>query len=378
MRVGFGTTVLSTCLRQGEVDGIGSYTKELGHVLSEDQRVTLLPATFGRAVPEGFFPGLRSYGLGPYVPLAGMAAVTPFPFPIEQSLQRRIDLFHATDHLIPKFKNIPVVATLMDAIPLSHPEWVRTRLATLKRWLWQRTANWADHIVTISEYSKQEIIKHFDISHDRISVIPLGVDQRYFQRITLSKKQEVIARLALPSCFFLCLGTLQPRKNVSRVLDAHNLLPISLRKEVPLIVVGRAGWGSDRLIGRLRGSDGEDSVRWLEYLSDQDVRVLLQSALALVFPSLCEGFGLPVIEAFASGLPVITSNTTSLPEVAGDAALLVNPENTAEISDAMKLIIDSAETREKLVQAGLARGRMFSWQSCAEETLAVYRSVTAV
>jgi alpha-1,3-rhamnosyl/mannosyltransferase len=116
-------------------------------------------------------------------------------------------------------------------------------------------------------------------------------------------------------------------------------------------------------------------VRWLQYLPDFEVRALMQSASALVFASLCEGFGLPVVEAFAAGLPVIASNTTSVPEVAGDAAILVDPVNASEIADAMRLVIEQPRTLDALRNAGLTRARELSWQACADKTLAVYQAV---
>jgi glycosyltransferase involved in cell wall biosynthesis len=286
-----------------------------------------------------------------------------------------VDVFHATDHLIPKLSSIPVIATLMDAIPLSNPEWTTMKLAALRRWLLRRSGAWADHVVTISEYSKQAIAEHFGIAQERISVIPLGVHPRFFEQIDRAARAEVLKRLGLPAFFFLCVGTLQPRKNLDRALDAYATLPAELRREIPLVVVGRAGWGCESLVARLRTLETEGCVRWLQYLPDFDVRALMQSASALVFASLGEGFGLPVVEAFASGLPVVASNTTSVPEVAGDAAMLVDPCNAGEIADAMRFLIDHPGKADALREAGLARARALTWQACAEKTVAVYQSV---
>lgn len=376
MKVGFGTTVLANGLARNGVDGIGSYTLELGNELSRLEDVSLVPAGFGITITGGGFSATGTpVNLGRYAMSAGLGAVTPMAFPAERLLAANIDLFHATDHLIPKFSGIPVVATLMDAIPLSNPEWVRMRLAPLKRWLWRRAGHWADHIITISEYSKREIVEHFGIAPEKISVTPLGVDARFFERFDVASRNDILRRLELPEQFFLFVGTLQPRKNLERVLSAHASLPMRLQAEVPLVVVGRAGWGCDALVARLNDIQRRRTVRWLKYLPDHEVRCLMQSAQAMVFPSLCEGFGLPVVEAFASGLPVITSNTTSLPEVAGDAALLVNPENTAEIGDAMRQVLENLALSERLSVAGLQRARELSWQVCAQSTLEAYRRV---
>jgi alpha-1,3-rhamnosyl/mannosyltransferase len=375
MRLGFGCTVLAKGLAHGGVDGIGSYTRELGARFSAADDVELVPVSFGIPAGEGFpwrRDALRMSGR--YARMALLAALSPLSFPT-RDLGKRFDLFHATDHLVPKYRDFPVVATLMDAIPLSHPEWVRMRLARQKNWLWRRAARWADHVLTISEYSRDEIVRHFGIAHDKITVVPLGVDERYFERFDAQRKKETLDRLGLPERFFLCVGTLQPRKNLERVLDAHAALPAALQKDVPLVVVGRNGWGTDALAARLADPAFRGRVHWLKYLPDADVRCLMQCAQALVFASLCEGFGLPVVEAFASGLPVIASNTTSVPEVAGDAALLVDPLDVGGIADAMRQIAGQPGLAARLAAAGEQRARALSWSTCAAQTLDVYRRV---
>lgn len=378
MRVAFSTTVLAKGLAHSSVDGIGSYTRELGGLLAPRADVSLVPVGFRYVVGNDVIGGAEAPEmLISYAKTAVWSAVTPFSFPVDVLRRRNVDLFHATDHLIPKLSNTPVVATLMDAIPLSNPEWVRMNFAAMKRWLWRRAAQWADHVITISEYSKQEIIKQFGIADDRISVTPLGVDQRFFEGIEDHIKTDVLRKLGLSGSFFLFVGTLQPRKNVERILDAHLALPETVRREYPLVIVGRAGWGCETLVKRLTDAHAQTSVHWLQYLPDVEVRVLMQTARALVFPSLCEGFGLPVVEAFASGLPVITSNSTSLPEVARDAALLVTPTNVAEIADAMNQMVRSPGLPERLSEAGRLRAREMSWESCAELTLAAYRRAVA-
>lgn len=377
MKVGFGTTALARSIAHGGVDGIGSYTREVGRALLDQPGVDLVPAGFRAFVGDDVLPcGHPAVDLGSHPVMATLGAISPWTCVGEKALAaQRVDIFHATDHLIPKLSAIPVIATLMDTIPLSHPEWTTIKFAALRRWLLRRSGAWADHVVTISEYSKQSIVEHFSIAPERISVVPLGVHARFFERIDEAARDEALKRLNLPTRFFLCVGTLQPRKNLERVLDAHALLPADWRRDIPLVVVGRPGWGCESLVARLSAMKAEGSARWLQYLPDFEVRALMQSASALVFASLCEGFGLPVVEAFAARLPVVASNTTSVPEVAGDAAVLVDPDNAGEIADAMRLLIEQPRTANALRDAGLARAREFTWHACAEKTLAVYRSV---
>ena len=376
MNVGYGVTALARGVQAGSVDGIGSYTRELGHQLVSKEAARLIPVSFGVDFQKGLIEGV-SLGekLGSYAPSAVTSAVLPFDFCGAKRLTGRIDLFHSTDHLVPRLKGVPVLATIMDAIPLSHPHWIRQRLRLFKAWLWRRSVNWADHVVTISEYSKNEIVTHFRLNEKDVSVVPLGVDQRYFIPIEENIRTGVLRKYDLPDHFFLFVGTLQPRKNLERILLAHSTLPDVCRKEFPLVVVGRAGWNCDPDVARLRELEAMGYAYWLDYLPDVEVRAMMQSAQALVFPSLCEGFGLPVLEAFASGLPVITSNSTSLPEVTGGAALLVDPEDVEAIAHGMQQVLEDTSIADTLREKGRIRASQLSWGICAEKTFSLYQKL---
>jgi alpha-1,3-rhamnosyl/mannosyltransferase len=263
----------------------------------------------------------------------------------------------------------------MDAIPLSNPEWASSSFRALKNALWKKATTWADHVVTISEFSKSEIVKHFDIDAGRISVVPLGVDVRFFSPLMENEMNGVLSKYQLPENYFLFIGTLQPRKNLARVIDAHQSLPVSVRREYPLVIVGRAGWGCDDLVLRLKSMPENEPIHWLGGVDDMAKRALLQRAKALVFASLSEGFGLPVLEAFASSTPVIASNATSLPEVVGDAALLVDPLRVDDIANAMLRITGDSSLADQLKWRGLSRSRSFTWDACADKTRAIYRQM---
>jgi len=376
VKVGYGVTILARGVQAGGVDGIGSYTRELGNALVLQGGAQLVPVSFGVALQRQLLKGVPlGKELSDFASSASVSAVLPLDFRGAKGLKARINLFHSTDHMVPRLRGTPVLATIMDAIPLSHPQWVRQRLRSVKAWLWRRSVSWADHIVTISEYSKSEIVTHFRISEKDISVVPLGVDSRYFMPIDASFRSRVLARYGLPPHFFLFVGTLQPRKNLSRLMLAHNALPDAYRKECPLVVVGRAGWSCDAEVAKLAEMEAMGYAYWLDYLPDLEVMALMQSALALVFPSLCEGFGLPVLEAFASGLPVITSDGTALPEVAGGAALLVDPEDVEAIADGMQRILEDASLAMMLRDKGLVRARQLSWNTCAEQTFSLYQKL---
>ncbi len=368
LRVAMGVTRLVQ-ERSGH-DGIDYYTRELFDRLNVRERV---PVSFGPVVkaswqgtPVTRWPDFRWVGLG--------SALTGVPL-IGGSLSGRVDVFHSPDHFIPKLRDVPVVATLHDAIPISHPHWTSPGMRSSKNWLWLRSSQWAQHIITISEYSRREIVRHFGIAPERITVVHNGVDERYFERIGAEQAEAAVSALNLPERFFLFVGTFQPRKNIERIIDAHEALPQALRKDFPLLIVGRNGWGADALVARLKAYPQNGLVRWLQNVDDLAKRVMMQRATALVFPSLLEGFGLPVLEGFASQTPVITSNITSLPEVAGDAAWMVDPYDVRVLTEAMATLAREEAVGHELVAKGLRRARQFGWTDCARKTLAVYESV---
>jgi len=177
----------------------------------------------------------------------------------------------------------------------------------------------------------------------------------------------------LPETFFISVGTLQPRKNVESTILAHRAFIAAERARTPLIIIGRAGWKCEEVTKLIEEDSTSGAVRWLNHVPDADLLPVLKLASALVFPSLGEGFGLPVLEAFAASVPVITSNSSSLPEVAGDAAILINPLDVDAISNAMKQVLENLDLVMLLRQRGVARARRFSWQTCADLTLEVYK-----
>ena len=369
MRVGLGTTVLSKGKTSGHLDGIGLYTK---HLLEH------LPPT-GIEVTHFEFnkKGLdkRVISLGKFSSQTIISSLTGSSFYSSRHVEKKVRLFHATDHQIPKLAKTPVVATIMDPIPLAHPEWVTGKHRGLKNFIFKRMGQWADHVITISEFSAVEIEEHFAIPRAKISVIPLGVDERCFNRVSEQKKNEVISRYNLAPEYFVYIGTLQPRKNVVRLLDAFLQLPHELQCKHPLVIIGRNGWDSELLVERLNKLKGTRRVFWLDYVSSTDKYALLQSSLAMVFPSLYEGFGLPVLEAFASDIPVITSNITSLPEVAAEAAILIDPYSVDDITQAMLNVATDKALYSKLCILGQHRVKRFSWKTTAEKTANIYRSM---
>lgn len=371
-----GATVLERAMNSnGHLDGIGTYTAELLKHLG-DARIDPHPIACegfrGTRVSSGVetMPGSFSINLL-------RSAATGVAFTGSRNLASRFDVFHATDHHVPKLRNIPVVATVMDPIPLMHPEWTDVNHRALKNWLFRRSVQWADHYITISKFVIDDIAHHFRIPAERITPIELGVNDDFFIMLSEEEKLASLRELGLMPPFFLFIGTLQPRKNILRIVEAFKSLPLDIRRACPLIVAGREGWSSEAERAALATLQEDGTGRWLNYVTPLQKKALLQSARALVFPSLYEGFGLPVLEAFASGLPVITSNTTSLPEVAGDAALLVSPLDASEIAAAMRRLLEDDELWRTLQARGAARARAFSWEQTANRTAELYRRIAS-
>ena len=374
--VGFGVTVLNRARALGGIDGIGTYTGELMDGLSRSpDQLRLHPFSVRTTESIPMQAELESFDFGNFRAQVVASSVLGTPFLGAKQFASEVDIVHATDHYIPRLKRTPLVATLMDAIPISHPEWASSEYRAIKNYFWTKTAQWADQVITISAFSKSQVAEHFRIPDDRIVSIPLGVDGRWFRKVSEESIKDALDRYQLPSSFFLSVGTLQPRKNIERLVSAYQSLPGKVRAEVPLVIVGRSGWGCDQLVSDLQSQAFGKSVIWLQHLPGDDLIALMKAATAFVFPSLFEGFGLPVLEAFAAGIPVIASNTTSLPEVAGDCAILVDPLDTSSIAQGMLRLLEDSQLSASLVDKGRARATQFSWDRTAASTLRVYQDV---
>lgn len=378
MNVAFGVTLLANGLRGKGVDGIGTYTREL--MASMPSTMSLLPYSFGGPHALGDSIGdtkdAGSFGLQALRSLFSGQEFTTLRnavgFNAHVGEQVNVNLVHATDHLIPKLRSTPVIATIFDAIPLSNPEWMAYRFKKIKNEMWRRTAFWADHIITISEFAKLQIAEHFGLPLERITSIPLGVGAQWFTPAGDADWRHVQRLYNLPEQYFVNVGTLQPRKNIRRLLAAHASLPPNMQMQFPLVIIGRTGWNCDYELSLFR-SGCLTHVRWLDHVPDGVVQVVVKRAHALVFPSLMEGFGLPVLEAFAAGVPVIASMTTSIPEVAGDAAILVDPLRIEDIAQGMLSLVDCNDAHAHYVKCGRAQAKAFSWTACANKTSDIYK-----
>lgn len=376
LRVAFGIDTLVAKGTGAQLDGIGNYVRDLGSALAARGDIELTGVIHGAGAPMGSAFGERTVHLPVQYSLSALYSfATGFAFPGTRKAAGRCAIYHAPDMRIPRLSRTPVVATVHDAIPLRHPDWVNPRARRLKNALMRRAVRWADRIITGSRAAAQDIVEQYGIAEERIARVPLGVHGSWFEELEPDRIDRVLRNHGLRPGYFLTVGTLQPRKNIPRLLDAYLALPAALREQRSLVVVGREGWLAGPLRERLQDLARDGQVRWLRYVDDESLRCLYRAACALVFVSLCEGFGLPLLEAFASQTPAITSCLSSLPEIAGDAALQVDPLDTDAIASAMMRIAEDAALARMLAERGGLRARQFTWEACAAGVNSVYRSL---
>ena len=206
---------------------------------------------------------------------------------------------------------------------------------------------------------------------EQIQVIYPGVSDAFFE-VTESAIELAQQTYSLPERYILFVGCVEPRKNLTGVLDAWDLLPASMRNECQLIAAGLLGWEKSETTARLQG---RNDIRYLGYVPEEDLPAVMAGATGFIYPSYYEGFGFPVVQAMAAGTPVITSNVSSLPEIAGDAALFVNPRNVGEISDAMRQVLSSSSLCEGMRSRGIQRAEQFRWDNCAKQSLYFFEKV---
>ena len=283
------------------------------------------------------------------------------------------DVFHASQHL----QNPPHLATRLTATIYDMTCWLMpevhmpANVAATRRY-GERVLRRATACIAISEQSKKDAIEILKLPADRIDVIYPGVAEEFFA-VERPEAQAAAKRYQLDKPYLLYVGTVEPRKNVDRLLDAYRSICEPVRKEHELVIVGPLGWCSEATRDRLRVP--EPGVRYLGYVSEDDLPGLTAGATAFVFPSLYEGFGLSLVQAMACGVPAITSRGSSLGEVAGEGAILVDPKNTDEIAAAIERLALSPSLREDLGQRGRLRAASFRWERNARQSLAFFHKL---
>ena len=377
--------LFATDLIRFPLTGIGRYALELARRLPDRPEIEAVR----------FFDGLR-FVTRPRMPPPGGAGATAVlrgwalrsewvvaayrrltPAWRRMMLRRHGDhLYHSPGYFLPPFPG-PKVATFHD---LSHVRWPQCHPPGRVRFMAKEiplTLRRADHLVTVSDFSRREIVACYGWPAERISVTPLAAAPSYHPR----PREALLSRLTSlglqPGGYVLCVATLEPRKNLDTLVTAYEGLPRALRQRFPLVLAGDRGWESGALHARIRRCQRQGWLRYLGYVPQDILPFLYAGARVFAYPSRYEGFGLPVLEAMASGVPVVCSNTASLPEVAGEAALMHAPDEVATLREHLRRALEDEDWRKVARRRGLTRARRFSWERTVAETVQVYRQVTA-
>jgi alpha-1,3-rhamnosyl/mannosyltransferase len=371
--------------------GIGRYAWELASGLAKEVDAHEVKYfSHGRFLPNPTLEGLQqgvqdSKGAGAATtPLAARlrsrlalfapavkvySAITPYVF--GWRLREFSDhLYHSPNYFLPPFGGTSV-ATVHDLswllYPQFHPE---ARVAFMNTEL-PKTLRRATHLITDSEFIRQEVIAQLGWQPEKVTSIPLGVDANFHPR-TPEQTQPVLDTYGLThGAYTLCVATIEPRKNIDRLISAHQSLPPSLREQFPLVLVGSPGWNSESLHERIQKLAGH-SLKYLNYVPQEHLCTLFAGARLFAFPSIYEGFGLPVLEAMASGCPVLISRNTCLSEVGGAAAWQVEPLDIDDIRDGLVHALQETQWRTEAITQGLQLANALTWKCCYERTRALY------
>ncbi|MBX9899645.1 MAG: glycosyltransferase family 4 protein [Burkholderiaceae bacterium] len=307
------------------------------------------------------------------IPLLAMAHAKFMPLATSiqlNSLSRGV--FHGPNYFVPKTRLTNVV-TMHDLSIYRFPHWhPRTRIERMRQ-LMPVSAQRAQLVLTDSEATRREVIKEFDLHPDKVRSVLLGVDQNYFPRKE-SELTEVLAQFGLCSGrYSLFVSTIEPRKNIANLIAAYRNLPLVTRLQWPLVLVGGKGWQSEEIHAAIDAAKAEGWLKYLGFVNQRCLPFLYAGCRLFTYPSWYEGFGLPIAEAMASGVPVLTSNCSSMPEVAAGAAILVEPEDIADITEKLQYALENETWRSQAIERGLLRAAQLTWDNCVAGTVAAYR-----
>lgn len=361
--------------------GIGRYTRNLVHTtldLDHEDEFTLFSAD--KPSPERDFPHAANVR-AVVGPLSNRRMTTLWhrfnvPLPIE-ALAGVADVFHAPDFSVPPVARARTVVTIHDLAFITHPE---CAVPTLRDYLLRvtpRAIARADRIIAVSQQTADDLIRLMGAPAEKITTIYLGVDTG-LKRVEDDLHRLAVAQLyGLSGPFMLAVGTLEPRKNYPRLIEAFAKIHRTPGAPRHLVIVGRRGWMYESIFETLERLRLDDAVRILEAVSDSDLAALYSMALALVTPSLYEGFGFPPVEAMAYGLPVIVSDGGSLPEIVSGAGIVVPATDVDALASAMLRLARDEALREEYAQRSLMRAKRFSWEDTARRTLGIYRQLAS-
>ncbi len=280
------------------------------------------------------------------------------------------NLYHETAFTPSAVRGVPQVLTMCDLSLQKFREMHPKERVWFSDFFLKRRLGYATHIITISDFIRSEICDELHLPGEKVTAIPMASDPLFFPRES-QKARGMVEALGLPQDYILFVGTREPRKNLSLLIKAA----AACESDIPIVLAGWEGWGGDPWLEIAKEQGLQNRIFTTGYVDEESLACLYSNALALVFPSLYEGFGLPVLEAMACGCPVICSDAASLPEVAGNAALLIDPYGFEDLAVAIDKVVCDSALRMDLIQKGFERAGQFSWERTAKQTLEVFRSV---
>lgn len=312
---------------------------------------------------------------------------TQFALPISLTFGKKPDVFFSMAHYGPRFSSVPYVVTIHDLSYLHFPQlFKKNDLYQLTNWSKYSILNSA-HVIAPSNSTKDDILKNYHVKSSKVTVTYEGYDKNRFKPQPKAKITQVLKKYKIAGDYLIFVGTLQPRKNIERLIEAFasiahssqfivNSSNNSVNRErstqnFQLVIVGKLGWLYGSIFAKVKALGITKNVVFTDFVPDADIPGLISGAKVYINPSLWEGFGIPVIEAQACGVPVVASNTSSLPEIVGDSAIQVDPESVQSIAKGIEKVLTSEKTSSDLVKKGLVNAKRFSWQECAQKTLAV-------
>jgi glycosyltransferase involved in cell wall biosynthesis len=293
--------------------------------------------------------------------------------------KQRPDVFFSLTHYAPRLSPVPTIVSVMDVSYLRFPELFRSQdLYQLREWTHYSVKN-AKKVLTISDSSRDDIIKAYKVPGKNVITIYPGIKNILSLEPRVFGMNQLQSKYHISDNYILFVGTLQPRKNIARLIEAFSKLRTKEQgtgnRDLELVIIGKKGWQYEEILEAPKKFDVEDKVKFLENIQDDELDVFYKHALCYVLPSLYEGFGLPVLEAMQRDCPVITSNVSSMPEAGGDAAIYVDPEDVNDISEKIEKVISNKKLRDEMIEKGKKQVKKFSWEKAAEETFEVLQQV---
>ncbi len=358
--------VLINGIQIGNLSGTGRYTEELVKALLE--------------LPEELKIYLSTSK--PFIPSSDKLQILPFPTNryltrlLQAYLLKKLvkqfqpDLIHYPASYGYKVGTIPHITTIHDLAFLENPDWFPPHYRLFYTRKVYDSVQFSKRIITDSNFSAQQLQKHYNISPEQIDVIYLGVSEQ-FKPFGQEQINTIKNKYKLPNKFILYVGTFEPRKNIPSLIAAWS--NIANKIEHDLVLVGRMGWDTDKIEESIQKSNYKDRIHRLGYTNNDDLPVIINGADLFAYISLYEGFGLPPLEAMRCQVPVIASNSGSMSEILGDNAMLVNPVDIREISEGLYMFCEDAELREKFAYKGFIHAQSFTWKRTAEDTVEVYK-----